>query len=50
MQACSADMRERLAKTGSVATASSPDELRKRYADWSAIFGRIARDAGLKPQ
>ena len=46
----SPDLRERLAKTGSVATSSSPEELRKRYADWSAIFGRIARDAGLKPQ
>ena len=46
----SPDLRERLAKTGSVATPSSPEELRKRYADWSAIFGRIARDAGLKPQ
>ena len=46
----SADLRERLAKTGSVATSSSPEVLRKRFADWSAIFGRIARDAGLKPQ
>ena len=45
-----ADLRERLASTGSVATSSTPEELRKRYSDWSAIFGRIARDAGLKPQ
>jgi len=35
---------------GSIATASSPEELRKRYEDRIAIFGRIARDAGIKPQ
>jgi tripartite-type tricarboxylate transporter receptor subunit TctC len=46
----SADLREKLAKTGSVATPSTPDELRKRYEEWSGIFGRIARDVGLKPQ
>ncbi|MBL8385282.1 MAG: tripartite tricarboxylate transporter substrate binding protein [Burkholderiales bacterium] len=44
------DLRERLVKTGSVPTSSTPEELRQRYLDWSAIFGRIARDAGLKPQ
>ena len=46
----SPDLREKLAATGSVAASSTPDELRKRYADWSGIFGRIAREAGLKPQ
>ena len=46
----SPDLREKLAATGSVAQSSSPDELRKRYEDWSRIFGRIAREAGLKPQ
>ena len=46
----SPDLREKLAGTGSVAQSSTPDELRKRYADWSGMFGRIARDAGLKPQ
>ena len=46
----SPDLREKLAGTGSVAQSSTPDELRKRYADWSNIFGRIAREAGLKPQ
>ncbi len=46
----SADLREKLAKTGSVATPSTPEELRKRYEDWSGIFGRIAKDVGLKPQ
>lgn len=46
----SPDLREKLAATGSVAQSSSPDELRKRYEDWSRIFGKIAREAGLKPQ
>ena len=46
----SADLREKLAKTGSVATPSTPEELRKRYEEWSGIFGKIAKDAGLKPQ
>ena len=46
----SADLREKLAKTGSVATPSTPEELRKRYEEWSRIFGKIAKDAGLKPQ
>jgi tripartite-type tricarboxylate transporter receptor subunit TctC len=44
------DVRERFAKAGSVATSSSPEELRKRYADWMLIFGKISKDAGLKPQ
>ena len=46
----SADLRAKLAQTGSVATPSTPDELRKRYEEWSRIFGKIAKDAGLKPQ
>lgn len=46
----SADLREKLAKTGSVATPSTPEELRKRYEEWSGIFGRIAKEVGLKPQ
>ena len=45
-----ADVRDRFSKAGSIATASSPEELRKRYEAWIAIFGRIARDAGIKPQ
>jgi tripartite-type tricarboxylate transporter receptor subunit TctC len=45
----SADLRERFLKAGSVATASTPEELRRRYEDWIAIFGKIAKDAGLQP-
>ena len=46
----SPDLREKLAKAGGVATSSTPEELRKRYEEWSRIFGKIAKDAGLKPQ
>jgi len=46
----SADLRDKLAKTGSVATSSSPEELQNRYADWTVIFGKIAKDIGLRPQ
>ena len=46
----SADLRERFSKAGSVPTASSPEALRKRHEDWIAIFGKIAKDAGVKPQ
>jgi tripartite-type tricarboxylate transporter receptor subunit TctC len=46
----SADLREKLAKTGSVPQSSTPEELRARYEEWSRIFGKIARDVGLKPQ
>ena len=44
------DLRGKLAATGSVTTSSTPDELRKRYEDWSRIFGKIAMVAGLKLQ
>ncbi len=44
------EVRERFLKGGSVAAASSPEELRKRYEDWIAIFGKIAKETGLKPQ
>ena len=43
------DLRERFQKAGMVPSPSSPEELRKRYADWMMIFGRIAQDAGVKP-
>ena len=46
----SADLRDRYAKAGSTPLASTPEELRKRYEDWMAIFGKISKDAGIKPQ
>lgn len=45
----SEDLRERFAKAGSTPTASSPQELRQRYEDWSAIFGKIAKEARIQP-
>ena len=44
------DVRERFQKAGITATASTPEELRKRYEHWMAIFGKIAKDVGLKAQ
>ena len=46
----SPDLREKMIRTGAVPTSSTPDELRQRYEDWSRIFGKIAKEAGLKPQ
>ena len=45
----SPDVREKFSKAGSVAVSSTPEELRKRFETWTAIFGKIAKDAGLKP-
>jgi tripartite-type tricarboxylate transporter receptor subunit TctC len=45
----SPDLRERFLKAGSVPVASTPAELRSRYEEWIAIFGKIAKNAGLKP-
>jgi len=44
------DLRERFAKAGSTPEASSPEDLRKRYEEWIEIFGKIAKEAGIKPQ
>ncbi len=46
----SPDLRERMQKGGFVPTASTPAELRKRYEEWMVIFGKIAKDANIKPQ
>jgi tripartite-type tricarboxylate transporter receptor subunit TctC len=44
------EVRERLQKAGLNAAPSTPEELRRRYEQWMAIFGKIAKDVGLKPQ
>jgi tripartite-type tricarboxylate transporter receptor subunit TctC len=44
------DVRERLRAAGSEPTPSTPEQLAKRYADWIGRFGKIAKQAGLKPQ
>jgi tripartite-type tricarboxylate transporter receptor subunit TctC len=45
----SADLSERLIKAGSVPSPSSPEQLSKRYEEWMAIFGKIAKDTGIQP-
>jgi tripartite-type tricarboxylate transporter receptor subunit TctC len=44
------EVRERLQKAGLNAASSTPEELRRRYEQWMAIFGKIAKDVGLRPQ
>jgi tripartite-type tricarboxylate transporter receptor subunit TctC len=44
------DVREKLAIAGSEGAPSSPGALRDRYADWIKRFGKIAAEAGIKPQ
>lgn len=44
------DVRKQLQSIASEPAPSSPDELRKRYGDWMERFGKIARQAGIKPQ
>ena len=46
----SPELRERYANAGSLPAGSTPEELRKRYEQWTGIFGKIAKDAGVKPQ
>jgi tripartite-type tricarboxylate transporter receptor subunit TctC len=46
----SVDLRDRYLKVGSTPIGSTPEELRKRYDDWSLTFARIARNANLRPQ
>ncbi len=44
------DIREKMLDAGSEPTPSSPEELTRRYADWIERFGKIAKQAGIKPQ
>ena len=44
------DVTERFEKAGATPIFSTPAELRKRYELWIGIFGKIAKDVGLKPQ
>jgi len=44
------DVRDRFQKAAITPAPSTPEELRKRYEHWTAIFGKIAKDVGLKPQ
>ncbi|HZM45262.1 MAG TPA: tripartite tricarboxylate transporter substrate-binding protein [Burkholderiales bacterium] len=44
------DIREKFAVGGSETAPSTPEELTRRYADWIERFGKIAKEAGVKPQ
>jgi tripartite-type tricarboxylate transporter receptor subunit TctC len=44
------DIREKFAVSGLETAPSTPEALTKRYADWIQRFGKIAKEAGLKPQ
>jgi tripartite-type tricarboxylate transporter receptor subunit TctC len=44
------DVRDRLLNAGSEPAPSSPEELAKKYAEWVDRFGKIAKEAGIKPQ
>jgi len=44
------DVRDRFQNAAITPAPSTPEELRKRYEHWMAIFGKIAKDVGLSPQ
>src|SRR5256885_4430799 len=44
------DVRDRFQKAAITPAPSTPEELRQRYAHWIEVFGKIAKDVGLKPQ
>jgi len=46
----SADVREKLRAVGSETVSSTPKELTERFALWRERFGKIAQQAGIKPQ
>ena len=45
----SPDVREKMINAGSEPESSTPDALTKRYIEWNDIFGKIAKQAGIKP-
>lgn len=44
------EIREKLRAAGSEAETSTPQELSSRYAQWIERFGKLAQQAGIKPQ
>jgi len=44
------DVRDKMLSAGSEPQPSSPEELGKRYAAWIALFDKVAKEAGVKPQ
>jgi tripartite-type tricarboxylate transporter receptor subunit TctC len=45
----SPEVRERFLKAGVTPVTGTPEELRKQYETWTEIFGKIAKDVGVKP-
>ena len=43
------ELRDRFLKAGSVPQASGRRISRKRYEYWMEVFGKIAKEAGIKP-
>ena len=46
----SPQLRDRYIKAGSAPTGGTPEQLRKKYEEWMGIFGKIAKETGVKPQ
>jgi tripartite-type tricarboxylate transporter receptor subunit TctC len=46
----SANVREQLARIGSTAFSSTPEDMTRRFEERMVDFGKIAKEAGLKPQ
>lgn len=44
------EVRDRILAMGGEPSPSSPDELARRFADWSERYGKIAKLVGIKPQ
>jgi len=44
------DVREKLLASGSEPESSTPEEVTARFVDWAERFGKIAKQAGIKPQ
>jgi tripartite-type tricarboxylate transporter receptor subunit TctC len=44
------EIREKLRAAGSEVETSTPQELSSRYAHWIDRFGKLAQQAGIKPQ
>ena len=44
------EIRDKMLGVGSEPMPGSPEDLSKRYADWIAIFTKVAKEAGLTPK
>jgi tripartite-type tricarboxylate transporter receptor subunit TctC len=44
------ELRDRYTKAGSVPLGGTPADHRRKYEEWIAIFSKIAKETGVKPQ